>query len=245
MMTACPSCSKQLNVPETAVGKKVRCPGCQQVFEVGAGGKGPAQHVQATPPAPRPVPARPAPVSRPEPEEDDFADMPVRSNGGGARRIASSGAMWLRIGGIFTIVVVVLNIISQFIQPAAPQMGGNDGAQAAGKLLGIACVFVLLVLPAIFMLIGAGNLSNLKGRGMVVTGAVFAFILSVVYLGFFALLLLAIIGLMSLGIPMGGVMLILFGLAFMYLAGMILALLGGIKALTTLGRPEVKAAYGG
>ncbi len=36
MISQCPSCKKQIEVPEAAVGKKVRCTGCQAVFVVEA-----------------------------------------------------------------------------------------------------------------------------------------------------------------------------------------------------------------
>lgn len=75
---ACPECAKKLNVPETAAGKRVRCPGCQAVFSV------PTEDT-ATPPTPLPgartaSAAQRAPVSPrkaappPEPEPDERED---------------------------------------------------------------------------------------------------------------------------------------------------------------------------
>src|SRR5437879_9459558 len=55
MISQCPSCKKQIDVPEAALGKKVRCSGCQAVFVAAAS-------VAAPPPAPAlPKPAPPAP----------------------------------------------------------------------------------------------------------------------------------------------------------------------------------------
>lgn len=64
----CPSCNKQLRVPETAVGKRAKCPGCQHVLTVPAAstisGAAPAP---ASPPPGPPVglPPGPPPVSAP------------------------------------------------------------------------------------------------------------------------------------------------------------------------------------
>ncbi len=57
MISTCPSCKNQIEVPATALGKKVRCSGCQAVFVVEAGA--------AVAPAPPPPPPAPPPVSAP------------------------------------------------------------------------------------------------------------------------------------------------------------------------------------
>lgn len=36
MQTQCPTCAKLLNVPESAAGKRIKCPGCGAVFELAA-----------------------------------------------------------------------------------------------------------------------------------------------------------------------------------------------------------------
>src|SRR5450755_3790004 len=55
MLIACPSCQRQLNVPDNAAGKQVRCPApdCGTVFAVSAQ------------PAPAMQPAAPLPVPKP------------------------------------------------------------------------------------------------------------------------------------------------------------------------------------
>jgi hypothetical protein len=61
MLVKCPNCGKQLNVPDTAAGKKAKCPGCANIFEVMA-----SSAVAAAPPAPKPPP----PPIREDVEED-------------------------------------------------------------------------------------------------------------------------------------------------------------------------------
>lgn len=56
----CPKCSKKLNAKSVTPGKKVRCPGCQSIFQPGAGGGGPKKSRK---------PKRKAPV------EDEFVDF--------------------------------------------------------------------------------------------------------------------------------------------------------------------------
>ncbi|MCC6419322.1 MAG: hypothetical protein IT429_13895 [Gemmataceae bacterium] len=76
-LVKCTACSRKLNVPETAVGKQVRCPACKNVFRVPLAE---AAHpvVEAVEPAPvRPAAAKPAarPVPPPPPPVDDFEDV--------------------------------------------------------------------------------------------------------------------------------------------------------------------------
>lgn len=66
MLVQCPHCSKQLNVPDTAAGKKAKCPGCNQVFDIAA-----PTAVAAAPPVPRPAPPPPPPPARGDAIEDD------------------------------------------------------------------------------------------------------------------------------------------------------------------------------
>jgi uncharacterized Tic20 family protein len=65
LVIPCPSCKAKLKVPETAIGKKVKCPGCQTPITV-------------TDPAAKPAPApAPAKVKAPAPPPDDnpFDDL--------------------------------------------------------------------------------------------------------------------------------------------------------------------------
>jgi hypothetical protein len=63
----CPHCEKRIKGREELVGRKVRCPGCQQSFVAQAGGNGSAAAAK-----PKPAPAK-APA--PEPVEDPLYGM--------------------------------------------------------------------------------------------------------------------------------------------------------------------------
>lgn len=82
MLVQCPSCSKKLNVPDSAAGKKAKCPGCAKLFEVVAA-------TAVAPAAPKSPPVRPAaeddvrPRKRPAPadEEDEEVEEEERPRG--------------------------------------------------------------------------------------------------------------------------------------------------------------------
>jgi hypothetical protein len=101
-VVACPECAKKLNVPESAAGKKVRCPGCQKVFPVPGASAAVASPPPPVPkPAPKPAPQRddaptpmPAapkfkkraePEPEPLPEDDERDDKPARGAVAGLR----------------------------------------------------------------------------------------------------------------------------------------------------------------
>jgi predicted Zn finger-like uncharacterized protein len=62
-MTSCPSCSKQLRVPDELIGRQVKCPACGTMFTAGAAS---APAVAAAPPSVQPmdIPGEP-PTRRP------------------------------------------------------------------------------------------------------------------------------------------------------------------------------------
>src|SRR5262245_8285228 len=71
MLVTCPECHKRLNVPESAQGKKVRCPGCKNVVAV-----------PATQPAAAPAPqegAKRAEAKKARPAPKDVAAAPPAS----------------------------------------------------------------------------------------------------------------------------------------------------------------------
>lgn len=84
---SCPNCDKAMKVPDTAVGKKIRCKGCEHVFTVPAAGPKPlpAEFKKAAPAKkakPKPAPAAPPPAdapikfldeepAKPKPDDDD------------------------------------------------------------------------------------------------------------------------------------------------------------------------------
>jgi ribosomal protein S27E len=85
MLVACPSCSKQLNVPDSAAGKKAKCPVCTKVFDIPGGV---AVAVAPAPKAPPPAPPRrdriedeDRPRRRPREDEEDDDDRPRGKRG--------------------------------------------------------------------------------------------------------------------------------------------------------------------
>src|SRR5207248_1254355 len=43
MVTACPECKTKIRVPESAIGKKIRCKACEHVFTIAVPKKNPAE----------------------------------------------------------------------------------------------------------------------------------------------------------------------------------------------------------
>ena len=66
---SCPNCAKSLKIPDTAVGKRVKCPACQTPFTAAE----PDDAVTSAPPKPSAVkkPAPPPPRDEEEDEEDE------------------------------------------------------------------------------------------------------------------------------------------------------------------------------
>lgn len=67
MLSQCPSCAKQIDVPEAVLGKKVRCSGCQAVFV--------AQAASAAPPAKKKGTEAPAPAPKKAAEPEEFDQL--------------------------------------------------------------------------------------------------------------------------------------------------------------------------
>ncbi len=63
MLCQCPTCKSQLNIPDTAAGKRVQCSKCKGTMM--------APSLQANPPTPLPPPPPPAPPRLPEPVEEE------------------------------------------------------------------------------------------------------------------------------------------------------------------------------
>src|SRR5262252_4729230 len=68
IVVTCPKCEKQLNLPNTALGRRVRCVACQEVVLVPAEGEEPTE--SAAPP----LPTRPGPPPIPQPSRAVVAD---------------------------------------------------------------------------------------------------------------------------------------------------------------------------
>ena len=74
----CPSCNSKLNAPDSAAGKRVKCPKCQVLMELPAAE--PDYEELDDEPAPPPIMAKskPKPAGKPVTEEEDDDEQPVR-----------------------------------------------------------------------------------------------------------------------------------------------------------------------
>ncbi len=89
---SCPDCERKLRVPDTMLGKKVKCPGCQTIFVANPA----EEEEEPTPPrksatrssAVEPTPRRKAPAPPPDDDEDEDEDeRPSRSSRPLSRKI--------------------------------------------------------------------------------------------------------------------------------------------------------------
>lgn len=74
---ACPNCGKALKLPEAVIGKRVRCPGCQEVFTATAPEEEEPIRPAAESESVQERPSRSRRVEREEPEEEE-EDRPRR-----------------------------------------------------------------------------------------------------------------------------------------------------------------------
>jgi hypothetical protein len=103
ILVVCPECKRQLEVPESAAGKPIRCPGCESVIP--ADPEFPKRESVTSAPASPP----PALLARPhEQERDQFADGEPRRKKKPIRKGASLGLILGLVGGgvlLFLILV--------------------------------------------------------------------------------------------------------------------------------------------
>jgi predicted Zn finger-like uncharacterized protein len=129
---ACPSCQKQLKVPDELIGRNVKCPGCKETFT--------AQLASKSAPPQEEIVERPSKRAAPPPdEEDDEPRRPVRRRDDdddeerdderdarpSRRRRRSGRRLQEHRGGL----IMTLGILGFFVGPCGPIawiMGNND-----------------------------------------------------------------------------------------------------------------------
>jgi LSD1 subclass zinc finger protein len=245
MQVTCTDCKKPLRIPDSAAGKKVRCPSCQAVFTAL-----PVLELGPTPPktTPPPLPTHFEPVEAPpraarvRVDADDYDDAEPEIERGDdgdspAQDYLSAGAFWLTATAIYFIVSVVLSLISLlFFFPNQPWPGG--GGRTPALMVFMMLITALWFAPPIFMLIGAHQMRTAGSRGLVITGVVFDFIMCVAMtFGFLCNVLIVFTG------PPNSAL----GAIFKVLVsggGLALGITAGVKTLTLLGNPAVKEAFG-
>jgi hypothetical protein len=270
MLTTCPSCQKKLKLDDNLQGKQVRCPVCKNVFRVEAPAPeitavepipeavqprpAPRPAARAAPPPPIPAqdpfemlegaPARPAARRHGEPEPaSDFEELAEASADlGRARRVAKRGASWLQMAFVFALIPYVIFAVFFFglSSGGSGGRGGDSQEQRYGTAL-VLLMSVVYLVPVAFLAVGASLLANVKGRGLVITACILSFVVApqlLIYAGIWGVAFLA-----ALEFSTGIMILVPLLLALTCILGLAFSIIGGIRGLLTLGKPEVKAAY--
>ncbi len=270
MLIACPSCQRQLNVPDHAAGKQVRCPvpDCGTVFYVPAAAPPP---VAAAPPAParpaapaKPV-TRPAAVAPPPAAPPPASGSPFDFGGGGAvagpeadfgftertdgglkgigvRTRISRAAGWLNMAAGS---MVVFALFSTGIQIGIFFLNRGNW----GSLIGAGCTpFLLLPFPTVIV-VGARMLSRTRRFGMAMTAAILCLIVGglalLSTLGVGVLSILEIIRVVNHGMHGARQFIVISTCGGVTLSAVVTfcGLYGGFVALRTLMNAEIKAAF--
>jgi hypothetical protein len=190
--------------------------------------------------------ARKKPAAEPEPEAEGLDEFQAIGAAGGdlkqARRAAKRGAFWLQMAFLFDLIPYVIFAVLFFVLTSGDRRGGGGGgAERRFAMDLVIALSVVYLVPVIFLAVGATMLASLKGRGLVITASILAFLMVpqlLVYAGFWGLVVLQ-------NLEFGTGMMILMPLLVVVtsLLGVAMSILGGILGLMTLGKPEVKAAY--
>jgi hypothetical protein len=127
----CPSCGRELRVPDDLIGKPVKCPACMQTFTANLSAPAPAE--KAKPESYR-VANQPPPAEDYSPEspaaeyEEDYEPRPIRSGRRRRFQVEHRGALVLTLG-------ILSLVICGIMGPIAWVMGNNDlAAMRAGRM---------------------------------------------------------------------------------------------------------------
>jgi len=129
----CPSCGRQLRVPDDLLGKLVKCPACSQTFTANLSVPTPPAESEVQPETYRPAGSPPPPEdylseSPVPPEEDDYEPRPVHSRRRRRFQTEHRGALVLTLG-------ILSLVICGLLGPVAWVMGNNDlAAMRAGRM---------------------------------------------------------------------------------------------------------------
>jgi predicted Zn finger-like uncharacterized protein len=192
MLSQCPACKKQIEVPESVLGKKVRCSGCQAVFVAEAQPPPPPEdepidmlEVLPEAPVPKRKQAAPAPKESPNAVDlgfdaagpaSDFSFVDTTKKANVAVRLRATGAAnFLRYSVLFAALPTMLQasypVIIAIMTEKLPTM-----AIGCGPLL----IYAIVV---VFLLVGAGCLEKLTSIGLAITGAIISVLFGLGALG--------------------------------------------------------------
>jgi predicted Zn finger-like uncharacterized protein len=257
MTDQCPSCKKQFAVPEAAIGKKVRCSGCQAVFVVAAPPPAAAtemldvlEEIIDEPPAKvakKKTPAKkkgtPAPPTSAPADDNPFA-LPG-GTAGGADAAASldfsseeprlNAGVRMRIAGAGRMMMMGagMSLVLSLLMVVNAMF-----ARALGGLIAAGIIYVI----AIVIILCARSLNVLRSRGLGVTAAILCLLVSLAGLGGAITALLLLIASFNAGAMNAVIGTIALVLGVVSLAQLVNCLWGGISTLLFIFRDDVGEA---
>jgi predicted Zn finger-like uncharacterized protein len=172
---ACPSCQKQLKVPDEYIGRNVKCPGCKETFTAQVEAK------SAPPPAPEEIVEKPRKKLAPPPEqEEDEAPRPAKRRPAEvvdddegeerpSRRRRGGGALEPHRGVLILLLGIGALVFIPLLGPVAWILGNMDlkamdagrmdpegrGMTQIGKITGIIATVLMILSILSICLIGA------------------------------------------------------------------------------------------
>lgn len=188
---ACPSCGATLRVPETLLGKNVKCPKCQTTFlaetQAPAEPEEPEERIANEPPPARSSSRRREAIQEdyddePPPEDED-EDRPRRRRRGygsaeAASAVAGPAIALMVVGGIaiaFALLGLLLNVLGVGLAAAGPAAkgGGPQPNFAANAVTGIgSSIFAICYWSLV--VVGAVKMKNLSSYGLAMTACIVA-----------------------------------------------------------------------
>ncbi|MGH7169833.1 MAG: hypothetical protein ACRELF_18240 [Gemmataceae bacterium] len=182
----CPSCNATLRVPETLLGKNVKCPKCQTAF---------LAEIEA-PPEPEGIVREPAPSARrsrvpddtedeelpPEEEDEDRPRRRRRGRGFAAAEAAvAAPAICLMVLGGLDIPTALVYLVFQIINISQANRVYPPGQAPPGYETGLVMgrMFVFVIIPltifwGILLLVGGLKMKKLQSFGLVMTTCILA-----------------------------------------------------------------------
>jgi len=176
IIISCPSCARQLRVPDDLLGKQVKCPACQTAFTAAA------DETPAPPPvleAVQPIPGDAYEVPPPDPfarmseprgyERRDRFDDELRQHGGARSRVAGP-ALALMIVKSLTMLFLCLTLMG-----GLAAMGGGRGNDPFVGLLQVSYALLGVVFD-LCIIYGAWQMKELDSHGWAMTACIMAVI---------------------------------------------------------------------
>jgi predicted Zn finger-like uncharacterized protein len=151
--SACPGCGTKVRIPESLLGKKVKCPKCANIFTAEAPPDAGFEEVEDE------VDERPSRRRAPEPEDDDEGDYERRPRR--RSRQPHRGTLILVLGILSLVVCSPLGIAAWIMgnnDLAAMRAGRMDrsgeGTTQAGRICGMIASILMVVICVVYGLIG-------------------------------------------------------------------------------------------